>query len=126
MLWVISEAMFVIENGRIKYAYGTAKVRTSSAVDIPKPSRTLQALDYILLFILFGQVTQFRERLQQALGNRSENVSQLRELIDSLLMQWGGEFFYHIKRTPRPILTNISHSDTNLLVRHTIHCIHFD
>jgi len=88
MLSLISETMIVIESRRKNYDY-TAKTWTSKAVDIPKPSWKLRALDCVLILFLFGSQVTFRNRLQLVLANRSENISELRELIDSLLMQWG-------------------------------------
>jgi hypothetical protein len=64
----------------------------SKSVNIPKPSRTLRALDQVLFFFLFGIQVTFRKKLQLALANRSEHISHLRELIDTLLVQWGGRF----------------------------------
>jgi hypothetical protein len=96
MLSLISETMIVIESRRKNYDY-TAKTWTSKAVDIQKPSWKLRALDCVLIFSLFGSQVTFRNRLQLVLANRSENISELRELIDSLLMQWGGESCYIIK-----------------------------
>ncbi|KIM75255.1 hypothetical protein PILCRDRAFT_827508 [Piloderma croceum F 1598] len=97
MLWFISETMLVIESRRTTQEYSSAKMWTSKHINIPKPSWKLQALDCILGFLLFGTQFTFRKRLQLALANRSENISHLREVMDTFLVQW---------------------SDSNLLVRH--------
>jgi len=92
MLWLISETMLVIESRRTTQEYSSAKMWTSKSINIPNPSRKLQVLDCVLGFLLFGTQFTFRQRLQLALANRSENISHLREFMDTLLLQWNGRF----------------------------------
>lgn len=90
----MAETMQAVEIGRWRHKYGTHEAQTTLLNPSPKVSWKMSVVDYLLVPLFFGSHIIFRNRLRKTFENRLEQISQVKLLFESLLLQWVGKSFF--------------------------------
>ncbi|KDQ51537.1 hypothetical protein JAAARDRAFT_62420 [Jaapia argillacea MUCL 33604] len=91
LAWHIARVMTIIEESRDIALYGTMDSRLYRDVAIPKPTRTVQVMDLLLMFFLFGAHRMYRRRLQAAAPKKNVHQFEFQKLMRSFLLEWAGQ-----------------------------------